>query len=295
MRIGDRPQNGNDFSGNRERSDAQAFRRGRKVGQIVRGRLLAPGPSGLYWVVVAGHKLLARLDHEPIPGRELVFRIEALEPELVLKDITPPPSVADDPGLLLAALATARTRFERRLARFVLLPAPPLDLSAARRAFRAWLADDAAARADYDAVRKLFRQAAAFLPAGEGRLFYAPWVFAGLTDSEALATRLSPAAGGPGFTLRFFGRLPDVGAVALQGSHHPGGSGAPGRTIYRLMAQRVDAAEGIVAALSALRLGNAALAPACLSLAPLPEALAAGFLARLVAAARPFTGLRIRV
>ena len=45
----------------------------------------------------------------------------------------------------------------------------------------------------------------------------------------------------------------------------------------------------------ALRLGNAALAPACLSLAPLPEALAAGFLARLVAAARPFTGLRIRV
>ena len=114
---------GQSGAGNKDRSDGQAFRRGRRVGQIVRGRLVSPGPGGFFWVVVAGHKLLAALDHEPVPGRELVFRIEHLEPDLVLRDITPPPSATDDPVLLLAALTDARSKFEAHLHRFV--PAAP--------------------------------------------------------------------------------------------------------------------------------------------------------------------------
>lgn len=119
---------GQPAGGDKDRSDPQAFRRGRRVGQIVRGRFVSPGPRGLFWVVVAGHKLLAALDHEPVPGRELVFRIEGLEPELILRDITPPPSAANDPVLLLAALTDARSKFETLLHRLPPEDTPPPGL-----------------------------------------------------------------------------------------------------------------------------------------------------------------------
>ncbi|MEL7638136.1 MAG: hypothetical protein AAGU21_00705 [Solidesulfovibrio sp.] len=296
MRITGQGGGGGQAPGEKDRSDPEAFRRGRKVGQTVRGRLSAPGPGGLYWVVVAGHRLLAALDHQPLPGRELVFRIEALVPELVLKDITPPPSAASDPSLLLAALTEARSRFERRLAGAAApsppsgLPGPPLDLTAARRRFAAFLAADPDARAAYDALRRAFAQAASLIPAREGRPVYAPWVFPGLAQSEILAARHGPADGGPGYTLRLCGRLEAAGFVAAVATWRPG------QTAYRLMAERPDQAESLRLALSAIRFGRAAIAPACLAVGPLPDELASGFLARLLAvAARPFTGLRLRV
>lgn len=296
MRIHDRPGSGHAFSGGKDRSDPEAFRRGRRVGQIVRGKLLSPGPKGLFWVVVAGHKLLASLDHEPVPGRELVFRIEHLEPDLVLKDITPAPSTGTDPGLLLAGLTAARSRFERHLSRFSAPPGPPLDLTNARRAFTRWLAADQPARADFEAVRTLFQQARAFLPPAEGRPLYIPWIVPGLTRVEALVLRLSPEEGGPGFGLRLFGHLPGPGAVAIQGSHHPAQKGNPARTLYRLMLENDAEADGVLALLPRLLFGRAILTPACLSVGPLPRHLQAGFLARIMAAtARPFTGLRLRV
>ncbi|MFU2210785.1 hypothetical protein [Solidesulfovibrio sp. C21] len=277
-------------------SNTQAFRRGRKVGQTVQGRLVSPGPGGLFWVVVSGIKLLASLDHEPVPGRELTFRIEALEPELVLKDITPPPSSATEPGLLLAGIAAARTRFERHLPRFAPPPCPPLDLTAARRRFLDWLAGDAAARADFSAVQELFRLAQAFVSRAEGRPRYLPWVLPGLTKAEALTARLSPEEGGPGFRLRLFGHLPGPGHIAIEARHHPTTREAPARTVYRLMLERPQEAAACMAMLADLRFGKAVLAPACLSAGALPAPLAAGFLARIVAAtSRPFTGLRLRV
>jgi len=277
-------------------SNTQAFRRGRKVGQTVQGRLLSPGPGGLFWVVVSGIKLLASLDHEPVPGRELTFRIEALEPELVLKDITPSPSSATEPGLLLAGIAAARTRFERHLPRFAPPPCPPLDLTAAHRLFHAWLAGDAVARADFSAVQELFRQAWAFVPRAEGRPRFLPWVLPGLTQAEALTRRLSPEEGGPGFRLRLFGHLPGLGPIAIEASHHPTTREAPARTVYRLMLEHPQEAADCMAMLADLRFGKAVLAPACLSAGALPAPLAAGFLARIVAAtSRPFTGLRLRV
>jgi hypothetical protein len=290
MRIDGQGGGGAHTPGDRDRSDPEAFRRGRRVGQIVRGRLLAPGPNGLFWVVVAGHKLLAALDHEPVPGRELVFRIEALAPELRLKDVTPPPSAASDPFLLLAAVTEARSRFERRLQRLSLPAPPPLDLTVARRRFAAFLAADAAARADYEAVRLAFVQAATFLPAKEGRPIYAPWIYPGIMQSEILAVRLPRAEGGPGFSLRLCGRLERAGFTAALVSWRPG------QTVYRLMLERPEAGETLRAALASVLFGRAAVVPTCLAVGALPAELASGYLAsRIAAAARPFTGLRLRV
>lgn len=274
----------------RDRSDPEAFRRGRRPGQIVRGRLVAPGPDGLYWVVVAGHKLLASLDHEPVAGRELVFRIERLEPDLVLKDITPPPTAGTDPALLLAALTEARSRFERRLSRFFPPAPPPLDLTAARRAFAAFLAADPAAREDFAAARRLMAQTRAFLPRNAGTAHYVPWMFPGLTQSELFSVRLRPQDGGPGWSLRACGRLEEAGLVAAIVSVRPG------QVLYRLLCDNRAEAEALLPGLGAVRFGRATHAPACQGVGPLPAELASGFLARLLAAtARPFTGLRLRV
>ena len=277
----------------RDRSDPQAFKRGRKVGQIVRGRLLAPGPQGLFWVNLAGHKLLAALDHEPSPGRELVFRIERLEPELLLRDITPPPSAVDDPALLLAALVEARSRFEVLLHRgpdlFVgtdqAAPSPPLAPLAARKRLFDWLASTPEAADLYGRLRELLRLARTFLPAQAGRPVYLPWAFPGLDASEGLVTR-----SGRTFTLRLFGRLAEAGRVSGIFSL------SLGRASYRLSLERPEAGERLVAALCAVRLGRRELAPVCVHLGALSPAETGGLFAPLVAsAARPFTGLRLRV
>ena len=292
MRITGRYGSGGEQSatGGKDRSDPEAFRRGRKVGQIVRGRLVAPGPGGLFWVVLAGHKLLASLDHEPIPGRELVFRIERLEPELMLRDITPPPSAASDPVLLLAALTEARSRFEHLLPAAAAPTAPPLDLTAARKRFAAFLAAHPEAGTALDAVRELFRLASRLLPAGEGRLIYAPWVFPGLTQSEVLVTPRSRDSGDPGFALRLFGRLPGPGLVLVQASIRPGNAA------YRLLSEKPETAAAAIDALAEVRFGHATITPHCLFSGPLAESQAGGIVAPMLArAARPFTGLRLRV
>ncbi len=290
MRITDNPGSGGRSPDGRDRSDPQAFRRGRAVGQTVRGRLAGPGPRGLFWVVVAGHRLLARLEHEPAPGRDLLFRIEALEPEIRLRDVTPPPSFRSDPALLLAALTEARSRFERHLPGLPSPSGPSLDLTASRIRFRLWLRGNPAARADWDAVRALCDAAGAFLAPGEGRLAFVPWAWPGLAQSELLAARLPAGRDGPAWNLRLWGRLPTAGLAAVQASWRPG------RVAYRLMLERPETADPVVAGLSRVRFGRTVLVPACLSVGPLPEEWASGFLARLLAgAARPFTGLRLRV
>lgn len=277
----------------RDRSDPQAFKRGRKVGQTVRGRLLAPGPQGLFWVNLAGHKLLAALDHEPSPGRELVFRIERLEPELLLRDITPPPSAVDDPALLLAALAETRSRFEALLHRGPPLfaetgaagPNMPLVPLAARQRLFTWLASTPEAAGLYGRLRELLRLARAFLPPQAGRPVYLPWAFPGFDASEGLATR-----SGRAFTLRLFGRLAEAGRVSGIFSL------SMGRASYRLSLERPEAGEELIAALTAVRLGHRELAPVCVHLGRLAPAASGGLFAPLIAgAARPFTGLRLRV
>ncbi|KHK04227.1 hypothetical protein [Desulfovibrio sp. TomC] len=333
---------GQPSDGGKDRSDPQAFRRGRRVGQIVRGRLVSPGPRGLFWVVVAGHKLLAALDHEPVPGRELVFRIEGLDPDLILRDITPPPSAADDPVLLLAALTEARSKFEALLHRlppadaplFVFQPeaspnlssgqvagvsdaaftcqpagvpdgttpaapagasagplagpasGPVLDLTLARTRFTAFCQNDAEAGQALARVRELVRLAGLVIPRTQGRPLYTPWMYPGLSQSEVLTLR----TGSKTWSLRLFGRLPNAGRIAavltLDGS----------KAGYRLMLENPGMADAVIATLAQVRFGRRELAPVCLFAGGLPAEAASGFWARILAgAARPFTGLRLRV
>lgn len=314
--YGDGGQSGGD---GRDKSDGQAFRRGRRVGQIVRGRLVAPGPGGLFWVVVAGHKLLAALDHEPVPGRELVFRIERLEPELVLRDITPPPSATDDPVLLLAALTDARSKFEAHLHRLAPPPrpssgAPPasatalaagfdgsdaaaapasrpasgptLDLALARARFKDFCHRDAAAGQALATVDELVRLAGQWIPKAQGRPIYAPWMYPGIGQSEMLALR----TGHGKWSLRLFGRLPEAGRVAVVATVD--GSQAA----YRLMLENPAVADAVIASLARVRLGRRELTAVCQSAGGLPAEAASGYWARILAgSARPFTGLRLRV
>ncbi|MFP5259822.1 MAG: hypothetical protein ACLGQH_12440 [Acidobacteriota bacterium] len=334
--YGDGGQSG---AGGKDKSDGQAFRRGRRVGQIVRGRLVSPGPGGLFWVVIDGHKLLAALDHEPVPERELVFRIERLEPELTLRDITPPPSATDDPVLLLAALTHARSKFEAQLRRFAPAALPPpggwsalddaarpgrsgldatpapspatasgpaqrfgaadaqaatsvpdfgptLDLARTRADFQAFCRSDPAAGQALATVMELVRLTGQWIPKSQGRPIYAPWMYPGISQSEGLALRTGHGT----WTLRLFGRLPEAGRVAavvtVDGS----------RAAYRLMLENPAAAEAVIATLARVRLGRRAVTAVCQSVGGLPAEEASGSWARILAgAARPFTGLHLRV
>jgi hypothetical protein len=276
----------------RQRSKARAFAQGRKVGQVVRGRLVAPAEGGLVWVSIAGHTLLANLDH-PVPaGQELLFRIARLDPDLLLQDITPPPEPGTDPARILASLTGARSRLEALLE--AALPplggGPPLDLTEARRRFRRFLAANAAARATWDVSQHLARQASALLPPGEGRCHYLPWIYPGLGQSELLTLGRETGQGGPGLSLRLFGRLPQCGRLAVLASWRPG------QIHYRLLLETPEAAEAIRDSLSRVLFGRADYAPQCQAAGPLPGDLAGGFLAKLLAGrAQPFTGLRLRV
>lgn len=282
---------GDQFPRERHRSSARAFAQGRKVGQVVRGRLVAPAEDGLVWVSIDGHTLLASLDHPVPPGEELLFRIIRLEPDLLLQDITPAPEPGTDPARVLASLTGARSRLEARLEEALPLPGgPPLDLTNARRNFYRLLARDAAARDAWGQGRFWARRASALLPPGEGRCRYVPWIHPGLGQSELLVQRQGSDQGGPGCILRLFGRLPRTGRLAVLATWRPG------QVQYRLLLETPQAAEAIQDILSRVLFGRVEYAPTCLAAAPLPEALAGGFLARLLAGrARPFTGLRLQV
>jgi len=281
---------GDQSSDRRGRSTAQAFRRGRRIGQIVRGRLVAPAENGLVWVAVDGHTLLAHLDHPP-SGSELLFCITALSPEVILRDITPPPGEGSDPVRLLASLTEARSQLESLIDALPRPSAPPpLDLTMARRLFLDALAANPATRTAWNRTRELTRFLSALLPPGEGRLHYTPWIFPGLGQSELLAERHPAGQDGPGFSLRLFGRLPRLGRLVIQAAWHPG------QVRYRLLLEHPEAADAVVTILSRVRFGRAEIAPHCQSAGPLPDALAGGFLTRLLAGQeRPFTGLRLQV
>lgn len=282
---------GDQFPRERHRSSARAFARGRTVGQIVRGRFVAPAEGGLVWVSIDGHSLLASLDHPVPPGEELLFRIVRLDPDLLLQDITPAPEPGTDPARVLASLTGARSRLEALLE--TALPAvdgPPLDLTTARRQFRRLLAERPEARDAWNAGQFWASRTGALLPPDAGHFRYLPWLYPGLCQSELLVRRHGPDQGGPSVVLRLFGRLPAVGRLAILAAWHP-------RAVqYRLLLERPEAAETVRNVLSRVLVGRATYVPQCLATGPLPKELAGGLLAPLLAGrARPFTGLRLQV
>lgn len=65
---------------------ARAFRSMHRVGQQVSGRFLKRDVSGLSWVSFDGLPLLTQLEAEPRPGAPLQFIVQALTPDIVLKE-----------------------------------------------------------------------------------------------------------------------------------------------------------------------------------------------------------------
>lgn len=72
------------------RNRRERFRRRRRPGQVVAGRVLGPAGEGLTWVDFDGAPLKARVAPETRPGTTLSFLILELSPDILLKEVAPP-------------------------------------------------------------------------------------------------------------------------------------------------------------------------------------------------------------
>ena len=97
-------------SGGGSRERTAAFRQGRRPGQKVRGLVLRYLASGLALVRIEGQELLAQIQSEPPPGVELLFLIERLTPDIVLKELKPEDPADMDPAALAQAWRGSRAK-----------------------------------------------------------------------------------------------------------------------------------------------------------------------------------------
>lgn len=108
----------------RAQDRAARFRKGRKPGDTIRGVFVRSGPPGHGWVEVDGHLLLARLDAEAFEGQVLLFVIERLEPDIMLRLLDGGGTPAPAPATLLAHYIEARDKLDALL-RINLWSLPP--------------------------------------------------------------------------------------------------------------------------------------------------------------------------
>lgn len=99
--------------GGDNRSDS--FKKGRKPGQKVRGKLLKWVSDDMAWVEIEGHKLLAQLKSKPPVGAQLTFLIKQLYPEIMLKEIFGASAGGTNTLSLASDFESARTLFENAL------------------------------------------------------------------------------------------------------------------------------------------------------------------------------------
>ncbi len=283
---------------------AARFRRAHRPGDTVRGTFLRPAAQssafaasgadtgGLGWADIEGQTLLASMPVFPQPGTELLFRVERVEPDIVLHLLAegddaavPPPS----PARLAADYAAARDRLDARLAGALFpawsasgAPAPPVTAAARHGAFAAHVAEDAETAALFLACQ---RARLALLPVLRAAhpgvtLLHLPWLCptARALDCAVLPPR--PDSTGGRLTRILLGGLPVVPATAghpdlpfpgrflLHGLLRAATPEAPARLAFRVMAEHPDSIgalpEPLLSALSA------PLETALLSTGPLP-------------------------
>ena len=171
--------------GNRDR--AAAFRAGHSIGQRIKGRILRREQNGLYWVLVGGEELLARLEVQAEPGDQLLFIVRALTPEIMLQALASGASAGDVPGLVQRFRA-AREVFEVNDATLLtslhtVPPHPTLRLEA----FQRLLSADAEAFARYSKAQEILAQINASLPADQQVVaLYQPWLLPHARRQETL-------------------------------------------------------------------------------------------------------------
>ncbi len=87
-----------------------SFRARHRIGQIVRGRVVGRDPEGLHWINIHGDELLVDLGG-PVPeGSVHTFRIESLDPVVVLKHMKDAPVSWPGPLHSVAALFAEHKR-----------------------------------------------------------------------------------------------------------------------------------------------------------------------------------------
>lgn len=111
MRIGG---SGFSFFGGSTGSRSDSFKRGRRPGQKVRGKLLKWVSDNTAWVEIEGHKLLAQLQSRPPVGAILTFIIKQLQPDIILKEVFEIPIGGANALNLASDFEAARTLFETR-------------------------------------------------------------------------------------------------------------------------------------------------------------------------------------
>lgn len=118
---GGRPGQG--FSGGDRATD---FRRSHRVGQIVRGVALRTEPNqtgqaafphlaNFSWLRIDGHELLANVGRNVATGEVLILRIDALEPDIILRELRGDSAAGAALSRLVPTFRAARDRFETLL------------------------------------------------------------------------------------------------------------------------------------------------------------------------------------
>ncbi len=80
--------NRNYGSSNSASSRIGVFRKKYKIGEVLHGRLLKWENQKLGWIEVDDQTLLANISSSPTPGDSLVFLVEQLYPDIILKEIS---------------------------------------------------------------------------------------------------------------------------------------------------------------------------------------------------------------
>lgn len=96
MRIRGQGSSFSGFGGQRQESErSERFRKAHRVGQKVRGTVQEWQSPGLAWVEIDGQRLLAQVSQDASLGRERLFLVLKLSPEIVLRELSGKPSGLD--------------------------------------------------------------------------------------------------------------------------------------------------------------------------------------------------------
>jgi len=170
-----------------KRDRAAAFRARHSIGQRVKGRILRRDANGLYWVLVGGEELLARLEVQADPGDELLFIVRALAPEIMLQALGAGIDAGDLTGLVQRFRA-AREVFETQCGQLVsALSGTPAQSPLRRERFLNALDASPADAVRLAKAQDYLGQINASVAAEQNaQAFYDPWALPGLKRMEML-------------------------------------------------------------------------------------------------------------
>jgi len=283
----------------------EQFRRERRVGEEVRGKMLGFEAPGLARVLIEGREMFAKVGGNPVPGQIMLFLVVALYPEIVLKELPAKGRATRDMAPLANELDRRRAALEALLGETA-QPQPedlPADILKRRTMFLSRLESTPKALALFKEIQAVCQEANAFLAqGGRGRFHYLPWLLPGMAGQEALIRRtrrtVDKKKGQAGesailWDVQFNFEHKEAGRCALHILY------ARPRARYRLALERPQAAKSLIPLFKDLRLGHVAIEQECLGVGALPASsgsgLLAGALAALTRSRQSFTGINLQV